>query len=298
MIISASRRTDIPHYYGDWLVNRMKEGFVLVRNPMNPRQVSRILLAPDKVDGFVFWTKNPAPFLKKLEAFKEYPYYFQFTLNGYGRGIEPGVPGEEDGSVDTFRRLSDIVGPDRILWRYDPILIQKDFSLEYHGQAFERLSSKLEGYSGKCVISFVDYYKDASKRMPLRSLDAREMDWIAKTFSQIGKARHFRLETCAEQIDLQKYGIMHGKCVDGSLLNSFSRRSFTVKTAAGQRGACGCDQSADIGAYNTCSSGCLYCYANHQKAWLKENLNRYDPQSPLLCGSVGPEDRITQRKQP
>lgn len=158
MILSASRRTDIPNYYSDWFLHRIEEGFVYVRNPMNPHQISKINLSPEVVDCIVFWTKNPKPMLDRLAELKAYSYYFQFTLTGYGTDIEAGVPHKKESIIPTFQSLSGKIGKEKVIWRYDPILFTDKYTPEYHLKAFEQIASALHGYTNKCVISFVDTY--------------------------------------------------------------------------------------------------------------------------------------------
>ena len=165
MIISASRRTDIPAFYSDWFFNRIKEGYVLVRNPMNIHQVSKIKLSPDVVDCIVFWTKNPKPMLDKLDELKDYRYYFQFTLNSYSNDIEPNVPSKSEEIINTFKQLSDLIGRDRVIWRYDPIILSEKYTVQYHIKYFEKLSQILNGSFNKCVISFVDFYKKNARTL-------------------------------------------------------------------------------------------------------------------------------------
>ena len=165
MIISASRRTDIPAYYADWFCNRIREGYVCVRNPMNFHQVSRIDLSPDVVDGIVFWTKNPLPLMARLEELRGYTFYFQFTLTPYGKDVEPCVPSKNDVILPAFQELSRRVGPERVIWRYDPILFTNRYTMDYHITFFSQLARRLEGYTRKCIISFVDLYRNTQTNM-------------------------------------------------------------------------------------------------------------------------------------
>ena len=156
MIISASRRTDIPAYYSEWFFNRLKAGYVLVRNPMNIHKISKVSLSPKVVDGIVFWTKNPTPMLKRIPELEQYSYYFQFTLNPYGRDVELNVPSKGRVIIPAFRKLSKLIGRERVIWRYDPIIINKKYTIEYHCKYFRILASKLSEYTERCTISFVD----------------------------------------------------------------------------------------------------------------------------------------------
>jgi len=296
MIISASRRTDIPAFYGEWLVNRLKAGEVLVRNPMNTKQVTRILLSPSTVDCLVFWTKNPQDFIKHLPVIDEmgYKYYFLFTLNPYSSVLEAGVENKVS-IIETFKRLSDVIGPQRVIWRYDPIVLTDVFNKEYHFKSFKYLADSLSSYSNKCIISFVDIYKKIEKR--LRQVDYilpddTLIDEIAFFFSKVCSHYEFDLYTCSQSFDFSKYGIGHSKCIDDELVRLVTGRNLEFSKDSSQRDECGCIESRDIGAYNTCTHQCLYCYANdnYDKAFQKHS--HYDPHSRLLCDSLNGDERI------
>lgn len=299
MIISASRRTDIPTYYSDWLLNRIKAGYVYVRNPMNVHQISQISLSPDVVDGIVFWTKNPIPMLDKLDALKDYMYYFQFTLNSYGADVERKIPSKSKVIVPAFQRLSDLIGPDRVIWRYDPIFLSETYTMDYHIRYFEGLAKRLSPYTKKCTISFLDFYRNTEKNIsalaPSR-FSAEQQEQLAKSIAEIAHSYGLRVDTCAEGIELHQYGIEHARCIDDRLLEQLVQCPLNVKKDKNQRLECGCIESLDIGAYNTCRNGCRYCYANHSEKAVGTNSGKHDPDSPLLIGEVGPEDKITERK--
>lgn len=299
MILSVSRRTDIPNYYADWFFNRMKEGFVYVRNPMNLRQVSEIRLSPEDIDCIVFWTKNPAPMIPRLGELKNYPYYFQFTLTGYGTDMESNVPDKKEIVIPAFQRLSEEIGPERVIWRYDPILFNGKYTPEYHLQAFEQTAVALRGYTCKCVISFVDRYAKNNKAMDV--MGAYELKETALTdfagrLSEIARANGMEMGSCAEEMDLGSCGIRHNCCIDKELIESLTGCRMNVGKDRYQREACGCVESIDIGLYNTCKNGCAYCYANHSLESVIRNCAKYDPRSPLLCGKIGEDDKITVRQ--
>ena len=298
MLISASRRTDIPTYYAAWFCHRIREGYVLVRNPMNARQISRIPLRPDCVDGIVFWTKNPLPMLDKLRQLDGYMYYFQFTVNAYGQDMERGVPSKNSVIIPAFQRLADLIGPDRVIWRYDPILFNATYTMAHHLRYFEALAKRLAGYTTTCTISFLDWYRHATRRIASlgiqRSTPAQQT-WLAKQLAGIAHGCGLRIEACAETLDLRPYGIQPARCVDDRLFARLSGCSINVARDTGQRPACGCASSVDIGAYNTCGNGCAYCYANFSERLVTANTGRHTPQSPLLTGEVGPDDTITER---
>ena len=299
MILSVSRRTDIPAYFSDWFFRRLEEGYVLVRNPRNPHQVSRVELNPSVVDGIVFWTKNPLPMLDNLDRLQEYAYYVQFTLTPYGQDIEPGVPSKGKVVIPVFQRLSEVVGPHRVIWRYDPILLSPKYTLEYHIRYFEELAKRLSLYTEKCVISFLDQYRKIQRNMEAFHLQVptlESQDTLAKVFSQIAHSYGLQIETCAEGIDLESYGIQHSRCVDDRLFSRLLGRPLLAEKDRNQRQECGCAESIDIGVYNTCRNGCRYCYANFSPATVAANWTKCDPSSPLLLGQLGPEDKVVFRK--
>lgn len=299
MIISASRRTDIPTYYSEWFFNRIKEGYALVRNPMNAHQISKISLRPDVVDGIVFWTKNPLPMLDKLELLADYMYYFQFTLNAYGQDVETGVPLKNNTVVPAFQKLSDIIGPDRVIWRYDPIFLNETYSAEYHIRYFEELAKRIAPYTKKCTISFLDFYRNTEKNiagLSIQKFTPEVQEFLAKNLSEIAYSYGLKMDTCAEGIDLQKFGIDHARCIDDRLFGKLLNCPLKVGKDKNQRLECGCIESLDIGAYNTCRNGCRYCYANYSTKTVCTNVGKHNPESPLLIGEIGPEDKITERK--
>ncbi len=299
MILSASRRTDIPAFYAEWFMNRVREGYALVRNPMNPRQVSRVRLSPDAVDCAVFWTKDAAPMLPRLDALGGlFPFYFQYTLNAYGAPIEPGLPPLED-RLETFRALSREIGAERVVWRYDPVLLSDAIDVRWHAERFARVARALDGFTRTCVLSFIDLYDKIRRRvrpLGIRACSEEEARRLAEAFAEVAAAHGLALRTCAEKLDLSEYGVGHGCCVDGALIERLTGRTPPARRDANQREACGCLESVDIGQYDTCRHGCLYCYANHGPARVAALSRAHDPASPLLVGRPEPEDRITERK--
>lgn len=299
MIISASRRTDIPSYYSNWFLNRIRAGYVYVRNPRNARQISRISLSPEVVDGIVFWTKNPLPMLDKLDALKDHMYCFQFTLNSYGADVEQNLPNKNRVIVPAFQRLSGWIGPDRVIWRYDPIFLSETYTMDYHIRYFEALAKRLSPYTKKCTISFLDHYRNTQKNIAAfapRKFSAEQQEQLAKSIAEIAHSYGLRVDICAEEIELRQYGIEHAKCIDDRLFGQLLQCPLEMKKDKNQRPKCGCMESLDIGAYNTCSNGCRYCYANYNEKAVCTNRGRHDPDSPLLIGEVCPGDKITERK--
>ena len=299
MILSVSRSTDIPNYYSDWFIGRIQEGFLYVRNPMNAHQISRIDLSPDVVDCIVFWTKNPADMMEKLDDLKNYVYYFQFTLTGYGKDVEPNLPNKREELIPTFKRLSEKIGKEKVIWRYDPILINKRYTMDYHLKAFEEIAFNLADYTEKVIISFVDLYSKIqrnARELDIKQMTNEEMISLAGEMAQIASKYHLIIETCAEQINLQEVGIQRGSCIDKNLIERISGCKLIAEKDKNQRGECGCIESVEVGSYNTCLNGCKYCYANLNDSKVRENVKSYDRASALLCGNITSDDRITDRK--
>lgn len=299
MILSVSRRTDIPNYYFDWFCNRLREGYLYVRNPMNERQVSRIELSPEVVDCMVFWTKNPAAMLEGLSEIEKYPYYVQFTLTGYGRDVEPGLPDKETTLPETFRRLSRAIGRKRVIWRYDPVLFTPLYTPAWHLRAFGEMAGRLEGYTQRVVISFVDSYAKIRKNMKALGtydLPEGELRQFAGQLAAIAARHGLAAESCAEAMNLEDVEIRHGSCIDSRLIEEIMGCRIRAGKDRNQRAECGCAESVEVGAYNTCRNGCRYCYANFSQAAVRSRAGLYDPYSPILCGAVEPEDKVTLRK--
>jgi DNA repair photolyase len=285
VIVSASRRTDIPAHYSQWFFSRINEGFAYAQNPMNPTQIRKIALTPDAVACFVFWTKNPAPMLKELRIIKDFSYYFHFTLTGYGRDIENALPQKSE-LLETFKKLSDVIGAHRVIWRYDPVLLNKTYSVEYHIECFEKTARALNGHTEKVVFSFIDFYKkikENAERHAMRQITIEEKDLLAKNFSVIARQNNLLIDSCAESIDYCAYGISRGRCIDDRLASKIAGRTLPIPKDKNQRNGCGCAQSVDIGAYNTCVSGCAYCYANSSVTAAQKNYAAHTPHSPFLA---------------
>ncbi|MCI9583024.1 MAG: DUF1848 domain-containing protein [Clostridium sp.] len=298
MILSVSRRTDIPNYYSEWFLNRIKEGYLYVRNPFHARQVSKITVSPERVDCIVFWTKNPEPMFSRLDELDAYPYYFQFTLTGYGRDIESHIPHKKKVMIPIFQTLSDRIGREKVIWRYDPILFTDRYSPQYHIRAFEQIAKELHGYTSKCVLSFVDLYAKNKKSMEeLRcfSLTEQDLTAFAAEIAQIADRYGMRAASCAEAADWSSVGIEHSCCIDKELIEHISGCKIRAGKDRNQRNECGCIESIDVGAYNTCRNGCRYCYANDSPERVLQNCRLYDAHSPLLCGSLTKDDRMTER---
>ncbi|HEY8423400.1 MAG TPA: DUF1848 domain-containing protein [Clostridia bacterium] len=297
MILSVSRRTDIPAFYTEWFFNRLKEGYVLVRNPMNYHQVHKIALAPEKIDCIVFWTKDPTNMLDKLDLLKDYNYYFLITVTPYDEKIEKNLNPKKR-IIQSFQALSSLTGKNKTIWRYDPVLLTEDIDIDFHIRNFEFLASSLSGFTEKCVISFLDIYKKTHKNMRgLNALSPNESQMIetARYLSKIAAKYGIKLQTCCEPIDLSMFGIERGKCIDDRLIAEIAGKEFKIPQDKNQRDFCRCAESVDIGAYNSCPHGCLYSYANFSETAVNNNLKKHDPRSPMLIGNLEPQDVVIEK---
>lgn len=305
MILSASRRTDLPAFYTEWFLHRLREGFALARGPYASHRLTRIPLRPGTLDGAVFWSKNPGPLLEgpgreALALLKEWdvPYYIQFTLNPYGPELEPGLPPTAE-RIRVFRRLADRLGPERLVWRYDPVVVNERCTMTFHKAAFARLAGELAGCTDECVFSFLDLYAKAKRRsagLADRPVPPETMEELAASFAETAAGTGLRLRTCCEAADFSRYGIRPGACIDTERLERLSSRRLACRKDPGQRPGCGCAQSVDIGGYDTCTHGCVYCYATSSGGAAARNRAAHDPLSPLLTGWPGEGDVIVERK--
>ena len=267
MIISASRRTDIPAYYSEWFFNRLNQGYALVRTPFNGRQFSKIDLRPENIDGIVFWSKNPIPMLNKLDRLDGLAYYFQFTLNPYGADIEPNLP-EKERLIEAFKELSGKAGRQRVVWRYDPIIFNACYTPEFHMRAFRELALRLAPYTEKCTVSFLDDYlkiRSAIKKAGIYFPSDTLAEELICSFADSARHAGIYIDACAETGNFEKYGVGAAACVDIGRFEKLGVKGLEYKKDKNQRPLCGCMKSVDIGAYNTCRSGCIYCYAGHLK---------------------------------
>lgn len=290
MIISVSRRTDIPAFYGKWFMKRVDAGYCLVRNPFNPNQVSRISLQRKDVDCFVFWTRNAHPFLKYLPRLEDekYPFYFLYTVTGYNRDIERHLPGLAS-RIASFRQLSDMLGSNRVIWRYDPIIISRKYSFDWHRSIFTEIAKQLSGCSQRVIISFVDFYRKTLKNLSgvhdsftVHPENDPEFARFVRDLATLARQYRFEITSCAEEIELQPFGIFPGKCIDDRLINAVLNIKVNGRKDTHQRKYCNCAASRDIGVYNTCPYGCLYCYATGNPERAKQFLRNHNPDLEWL----------------
>lgn len=298
MIVNTGGRTDTVQYYTDWLLRRFAEGYVMVRNPLFPDKVSRYELTPDVVDCVVFCSKNYQPILPRLhEITDKFNTYFHYTITAYGRDIEPGVP-PIDESIETLLRLSEQVGRRRVSWRYDPVLLTGDYTIERHIQTFKRMAKKLAPYIDRCIFSFVEMYKKLEVNMPeLIPLTGQETETLAQELGRIAEKYGIYIQTCGTNSNFARYGIHSSGCATLDILGGANGIVFKSLKHRGMRQGCHCMESRDIGAYDTCMNGCKYCYANKTPRRAFENYRLHNPKSPLLLGDLRPDDTVIQSVQ-
>lgn len=295
MILNVSGRTDIVAFYSKWFLNRLKEGYVDVRNPFNPNLVSRIDF--DDVDLISFCTKNPIPIVDKLGDIK-IPYIFHVTITPYKDDIEPNLPSKSK-IIEAVKKISTRVGIDSIYVRYDPIFISEKYNIEYHIKAFTKLCSLLKGYVKTIIVSFIDNYKNVRKNLPYlkyRSFTEEDYKLIGENFSKIAKDNNMVIQTCFEERNLTEYGFIKGECMSKELAFKLTGKTYK-KWQARKGNACNCVELVDIGVYNSCNHLCKYCYANYDESKVKENINNHDINSSLLIGHINSDDIIKPRKK-
>lgn len=295
MILNVSGRTDIVAFYSKWFLNRLKEGYVDVRNPFNPNLVSRINF--DDVDLILFCTKNPIPIVDKLGDIK-IPYIFHVTITPYKDDIEPNLPSKSK-IIEAVKKISTRVGIDNIYVRYDPIFISEKYNIEYHIKAFTKLCSLLKGYVKTIIVSFIDNYKNVRKNLPYlkyRSFTEEDYKLIGENFSKIAKDNNMVIQTCFEERNLTEYGFIKGECMSKELAFKLTGKTYK-KWQARKGNACNCVELVDIGVYNSCNHLCKYCYANYDESKVKENINNHDINSSLLIGHINSDDIIKPRKK-
>ncbi|MFZ5753433.1 MAG: DUF1848 domain-containing protein [Bacillota bacterium] len=312
MIISASRRTDIPAFFGDWFIKRIEEGFFYNINPFNPRQVKGYSLLPEDVDAIVFWTKNPQPFIKHLDYLDQrgYHYYFQYTLNDYPKIFEPHVPPVHE-RIETFVELSKRIGKGKVIWRYDPIVISSLTPVEYHLEKIAYISSCLKGQAQRAMISFLEFYSKVNNR--LKKLETqygiqftdftanehrKELLELAEKFKEIAHKNGLQIFSCTETVDLDQIGIEPGSCIDGKLIQKLFGIQKRYRKDPNQRKECLCVESVDMGVYNTCQFQCSYCYANFSEKMVHNNLNKHFKDSSSLINRYTEDIIILKDKTP
>jgi hypothetical protein len=298
MIISASRRTDIPAFYADWFMNRVREGYFCRINPFNSRQVSSFSLKPEDVHAVCFWTKNPQPLIQHLDELnlRGLNYYFQYTLNPYDTTFEPNVPSLQE-RIETMIELAGRIGQERVVWRYDPVILISATPASWHLEQAEMIAGKVSAATGRLMFSFCDFYGRGGgplnkaltdSGVTLEDITAPEqgdsLERVARGFKKVADRHNLQIFTCSENVELAAVGILHGACIDGTLVRELFGVNATCKKDKNQREACNCVESVDMGAYNSCRFRCAYCYANFNAGMIESNCRRHYPDSPALIG--------------
>ena len=293
MILMVSGRCDIVAFYTKWFINRYREGYVDVRNPFNPKLVSRINF--NDVDLIMFCTKNPSPIIPYLNEINK-PILFHVTLTSYNKDIEPNVPDKKK-VIEAIKEISKIIGVDNINIRYDPILINNKYTVDYHIKAFDKLCKLLNGYTKHIIISFIDIYKNVvnnSKYLNLSDITEEDYKKIGLSFSKIAKENNMTVQTCFEDNTLEEYGFIKEDCLSATLAYKLIGKIFDIQTARKEK-KCHCVKMVDIGVYNSCKHLCKYCYANFDELKIDDNIIKHNPHSSLLIGELKNDDIIKER---
>lgn len=296
MILNVSGRTDIVAFYSEWFMNRLKEGYVDVRNPYYRKQISRIYFK--NVDAIVFCTKNPIPLLKYIDKIN-IPFIVHITITPYNKEIEPNVPSKVD-LINAIKKLSELIGKEKIYIRYDPIFLSDKYNTAYHIKAFEKLTSHLDGATDSIIVSFIDYYKNVKnniKTLKLSEITTSDYKQIGIKFSKIAKKHNITVQTCAEENNLIEYGFIRKDCIDKKLAKELTQKEKFKEWKSRKNENCKCVEMVDIGHYNTCLHFCKYCYANYDEKKVRFNNKKHNPNSSLLIGKIEENDIIKERKK-
>ncbi len=298
MIINTGARTDTVQYYSEWLLNRFEEGFVYSRNPLFPNKVIRYELDPKIVDCVIFCSKNYEPILDNLyKIIEKFNTYFYYTITAYKKDIEPKVP-SIDKSIETLMKLEKITGKNKIAWRYDPVLLTKDYTIDYHTKTFDYIAKQLNGHIDRCIFSFVEMYKKLKYNMPeIIPLSEDDRNILAYELGKTAKKYGITIQTCGTNGIFTQYGINQSGCTTLDILAKANNIKFRNLKHKGTRNGCHCIESRDIGAYDTCLNGCKYCYANVNPKKAIDNFKFHDKHSPLLLGNIKETDIIQEGSQ-
>lgn len=298
MIINTGQRTDIPAFYSKWFMNRIKEGYVLVRNPYFPNNVTKFLLRPDLVDAIGFCTKNPRPMLKYIDDLKGFGQFWYISITAYDKDLEPNVP-NIDQVIEDFIFLSKKLGKNAVAWRYTPIIINDKYTLDIHLKTFEYIASKLANYTELVTFGFVDLYDKLKKNHPeILDCDDQTKIIIAKKFKEIAAKYNFKLRLCSKEKWLKDYEIDIDGCMRiEDYEKAIGKKLIIKQKMQARKNYCACYLSNDIGSYNSCPHLCKYCYANGNKNLVLNNFHQHDDSSPFLIGNYQQNDKINEAKQ-
>jgi len=283
MIISASRRTDIPAFYGNWFIRRYKSGIFYIKNPFNASQVKIIDFRNEHIKCIVFWTKNAKPFIDSLKEIHT-PFYFLYTITNYGKIFEPFVPEIKD-TIKTFKNLSSLVGPDRVVWRYDPIIFTSYFDEKWHLKNFEFLCKNLSKYTEKCIVSFLYMYKKCWKNLKsfeIENKSEEKVKLMIKLLEEIAYNNGIEINWCCVDNNYLNNNSIIASCINIKIIEKLSGFRLLKLKDKNQRKECNCYPSIDIGTYNTCVHGCKYCYANKSFEIALLNFKKHNPESLFI----------------
>lgn len=298
MIINTGQRTDIPAFYSKWFMNRIREGYVLVRNPYYPTIVTRFQLDPKVVDVLGFCTKNPRPMFPYLDELKPFGSFWYVSITGFEKDLEPNVP-PIDQVIEDFQYLSSKVGSNAVAWRYTPIIVNDKYTVERHIETFEHIASRLEGYTSLVAFGFVDIYPKLARIHPeIKDTNDETKIKITKAFLEIANKYHMNLRLCSKEKWLADYGVDALGCMRlEDYERSVSAKLVIKQKMEARKNYCACYLSNDIGSYSSCPHLCSYCYANGNKEQVLKNVALHDDNSPLLIGRLGPNDKVREAKQ-
>ena len=295
MIICASRRTDIPAFHSGWLMNRIREEYALVRNPVARDVVYKVDMSSKNVDLLLLMTKDPRPMMPYIDELKELRINaaFQISITPYGRGIEPGVP-DKAHVTEAFRAISDAMGKEKTIWRYDPVILNGRIDIGYHQRKFGLLCRELAGYTDRCIFSFIEIHEKLKCRAEagmLRNISEEEAGEIGRVLSNIAGDNGIELDLCCSEYDLSEHGISSRGCIGKEQMKALNVPFEELQTPIRDR--CMCVKNIDIGEYDTCRHDCIYCYANRNTDGFRKQRN-YDPDSKMLFGEVRESDIIVE----
>ena len=292
MIISASRRTDIPSLHTKWFLNRLKEEYVITQNPISKNNFYKIPLNKNIVDIIVFWSKNPnIDFIKEVRDLG-YKFYLHFTITPYDKNIERNIPNKKL-LIRNFQTISKLFGKEKIIWRYDPIILNDDFNANYHINNFKNFADSLNGYTDECIFSFVQIYSKIKNN--IKNINDNDKIILIENIKEISEKNNIKLKSCSQDFDnITNIRVEKSACIDKERIQKILGYSIKEKKDKSQRKLCNCIESIDIGMYNTCTNGCIYCYANS-----KNILKDYDENNEILSDKnlIDNENAvITERK--
>ncbi|SFL37299.1 protein of unknown function [Methanobrevibacter olleyae] len=297
MILNTGLITDIPGFFSEWFYNRIDEGFLYVRNPYGKHQIYSYKLKAELIDCIIFCTKNPKPMFKSLDKISKFNQYWHITITPYEREVEPNVPPVNE-VIESFKYLSEKLGKEKVSWRYDPIFINEKYTLDNHIETFNHIARSLSNYTTEVIISFIDLYEKTKRNFPnVNTVNREERLEIGKEFAKIGNENNIKVKTCVEGTELEKFGIDSRGCMTKEVIERVINKKLNIPKEKARNGQCYCLLNNDIGEYNTCNHGCLYCYANANKNLVKRNLKLHNPKSPLLIGDIKESDEIKEMNQ-